>query len=147
MFITFINLLAHWGKWQKSSYHTSNADPMCAFKWQLLNVHCTNCLNLGNFISLLVNGSLFILREQFSQVCPEGRWQNVRDFAASVKMEVASQEKRENTTIIAGPGPQWHSVWLFSVPKSIEPVSLIRWCNNPHPLICSEIYTWDMSLM
>lgn len=45
-------------------------------------------------------------------------------FAANVKMEVASEEKRENTTIIAGPGPQWPSVWFLNVPKSMEPLSV-----------------------
>lgn len=38
-------------------------------------------------------------------------------------MEVASEEKRENTTIIAGAGPQWPSVWLLYVPESVEAVS------------------------
>lgn len=38
-------------------------------------------------------------------------------------MEVASEKKRENTSIIAGPGPQWPSVWFMYVPKSMEPVS------------------------
>lgn len=41
-------------------------------------------------------------------------------------MEVASEEKRENTTIIAGPGPQWPSVRFLYVPKSMEPVSASR---------------------
>lgn len=74
---------------------------------------------MGNFISPVVNGSLFLLGEQFSQICPEGRCQNVSDFAASVKMEVASEEKRENTTIIAGPDPQWPSVRFLYVPKNM----------------------------
>ncbi len=74
-------------------------------------------------MSSLVNGSLFFLRAGFSQVCLGGRRHNISDFAASVKMEVASEERRENTTIIAGPGPQWPSVWFLYVPKSMELVS------------------------
>lgn len=59
----------------------------------------------------------------FLKSCPGGRRQIVSDSAASVKMEVASEERRENTTIIAGPGPQWPSVWFLYVPKSMELVS------------------------
>lgn len=59
----------------------------------------------------------------FSHVCPGAGCQNASDFVASVKMEVVAEEKRENTTIIAGPGPQWPSVWFIYVPKSMEPVS------------------------
>lgn len=33
--------------------------------------------------------------------------------AASVKMEVASEEQGENITIIAGLVPHWPSVWFF----------------------------------
>jgi len=38
-------------------------------------------------------------------------------------MDVAAEEKRENTTIIAGPGPQWPTVRFLYVPKCMELVS------------------------
>lgn len=43
--------------------------------------------------------------------------------AASVKMEVASEEQGENITIIAGLVPHWPSVWFF-VWQSTQNVSV-----------------------
>lgn len=43
--------------------------------------------------------------------------------AASVKMEVASEEQGENITIIAGLVPHWPSVWFF-VWQSAQNVSV-----------------------
>lgn len=60
----------------------------------------------------------------FSRTGPAARCQSVSDFAAWVKMEVAFEEKRENTTIIVGPCPQRSRVWFLFVPESVEPISV-----------------------
>lgn len=102
-------------------------------KWQFLGVNCTCYL----VISPVVNGSLFLLRESFSEARLGARCQNVSDFAACAEMEVAFEQKRGNTTIIAGPDPQWSGVWFLCVQKGTEPVHsrvLVAWCNNhDHP--------------
>lgn len=72
----------------------------------------------GNFIRPLVNGSLFFQTVSFLKSALEAD-------AASVKMEVASEEQEENITIIAGLVPHWPSVWFF-VWQSTQNVSLSR---------------------
>lgn len=82
------------------------------------NVNCASCTERGNFIRPLVNGSLFFLTVGFLKSALEAD-------AASVKMEVASEEQGENITIIASLVPHWPSVWFFMW-QSTQNVSLSR---------------------
>lgn len=84
--------------------HTSSAESWYLVKWQLPDLNRTWLLDLENIISPLVNGPLFFPGEPTSLVYPWDKCQNFRD--AAVKMDVASGEKKENTTTIASSEPQ-----------------------------------------